>query len=174
MKVICSLLLLAPCLSALIISCCKYFLINVKLRLSGLFICFFIPLFPLFIKRKGYTRNCKKDAHALCLCYKEIYAQCTRKYFYYTRGIEKNRKMEITCLLCLWLTAYRTLCHTPAPAGKPPAQEDRTPEHGVRSGRNGDAKRRSGVRAPECGSAEWVRCPAGTERLSAMPTERSE
>lgn len=31
MKVICSLLLLAPCLSALIISCCKYFLINVKL-----------------------------------------------------------------------------------------------------------------------------------------------
>ncbi len=32
MKVICSLLLLAPCLSALMISCCKYFLINVKLR----------------------------------------------------------------------------------------------------------------------------------------------
>ena len=31
MKVICSLLLLAPCLSALMISCCKYFLINVKL-----------------------------------------------------------------------------------------------------------------------------------------------
>ena len=30
MKVICSLLLLAPCLSALMISCCKYFLINVK------------------------------------------------------------------------------------------------------------------------------------------------
>ena len=32
MKVIYSLFLLAPCLSALIISCCKYFLINVKLR----------------------------------------------------------------------------------------------------------------------------------------------
>ena len=32
MKVICSLLLLAPCLSALMISCCKYFLITVKLR----------------------------------------------------------------------------------------------------------------------------------------------
>ena len=31
MEVICSLLLLAPCLSALLISCCKYFLINVKL-----------------------------------------------------------------------------------------------------------------------------------------------
>lgn len=59
-------------------------------------------------------------------------------------------------------------------AGKPPAQEDRTPEHGVRSGRNGAAKRRSGVRAPECGSAEWVRCPAGTEKPSAMLTERSE
>ena len=37
MKVICSLLLLAPCLSALMISCCKYFLINVKLRLNGTF-----------------------------------------------------------------------------------------------------------------------------------------
>ena len=36
MKVICSLLLLAPCLSALMISCCKYFLINVKLT-SGVF-----------------------------------------------------------------------------------------------------------------------------------------
>ncbi len=36
MKVICSLLLLAPCLSALMISCCKYFLINVKPRFSGL------------------------------------------------------------------------------------------------------------------------------------------
>ncbi len=33
MKVICSLLLLAPCLSALMISCCKYFLINVKLKM---------------------------------------------------------------------------------------------------------------------------------------------
>ncbi len=32
MKVIYSLLLLAPCLSALMISCCKYFLITVKLR----------------------------------------------------------------------------------------------------------------------------------------------
>ena len=31
MKVICSLLLLAPCSSALMISCCKYFLITVKL-----------------------------------------------------------------------------------------------------------------------------------------------
>ncbi|MCX4300498.1 MAG: hypothetical protein OSJ73_26455, partial [Lachnospiraceae bacterium] len=36
MKVICSLLLLAPCLSALMISCCKYFLITVKLRVCGL------------------------------------------------------------------------------------------------------------------------------------------
>ena len=36
MKVICSLLLFAPCLSALMISCCKYFLITVKLRFSGL------------------------------------------------------------------------------------------------------------------------------------------
>ena len=33
MEVICSLLLFAPCLSALMISCCEYFLINVKLRL---------------------------------------------------------------------------------------------------------------------------------------------
>ena len=32
MKAICSLLLFAPCLSALMISCCEYFLINVKLR----------------------------------------------------------------------------------------------------------------------------------------------
>ncbi len=31
MEVICSLLLFAPCLSALMISCCEYFLINVKL-----------------------------------------------------------------------------------------------------------------------------------------------
>ncbi len=30
MEVMCSLLLFAPCLSALLISCCKYFLINVK------------------------------------------------------------------------------------------------------------------------------------------------
>ena len=35
MKVIYSLLLLAPCLSALMISCCKYFLITVKLRVLG-------------------------------------------------------------------------------------------------------------------------------------------
>ena len=35
MKVICSLLLFAPCLSALMISCCKYFLINVKLSIYG-------------------------------------------------------------------------------------------------------------------------------------------
>ncbi len=35
MKVIYSLLLLAPCLSALMISCCEYFLINVKLMLFG-------------------------------------------------------------------------------------------------------------------------------------------
>ena len=35
MKVICSLLLLAPCLSALMISCCKYFLITVKLMICG-------------------------------------------------------------------------------------------------------------------------------------------
>ena len=34
MKVMCSLFLLAPCLSALIISCCKYFLINVKLNIA--------------------------------------------------------------------------------------------------------------------------------------------
>lgn len=73
----------------------------VKSRLSGLFICLFIPLFPFFIKRKGYARNRKKDAHVLCLCHKGIYAQCTIKIFYYTGGIEKNRKMEITCLLCL-------------------------------------------------------------------------
>ena len=37
MEVICSLLLLAPCLSALMISCCKYFLITVKLTVSGPF-----------------------------------------------------------------------------------------------------------------------------------------
>ena len=35
MEVICSLLLLAPCLSALMISCCEYFLINVKLSIYG-------------------------------------------------------------------------------------------------------------------------------------------
>ena len=35
MKVIYSLLLLAPCLSALMISCCKYFLITVKLSIYG-------------------------------------------------------------------------------------------------------------------------------------------
>ena len=35
MKVINSLFLFAPCLSALVISCCEYFLISVKLRLSG-------------------------------------------------------------------------------------------------------------------------------------------
>lgn len=35
-----------------------------------------------------------------CLCHKGIYAQCTSVYFYYTRGIEKKRKMEITCPLC--------------------------------------------------------------------------
>ncbi len=37
MEVICSLLLFAPCLSALMISCCEYFLINVKLRVLRLF-----------------------------------------------------------------------------------------------------------------------------------------
>ena len=37
MKVMCSLLLLAPCLSALMISCCKYFLINVKLKALAAF-----------------------------------------------------------------------------------------------------------------------------------------
>ncbi len=36
MKVIYSLLLLAPCLLALMISCCEYFLINVKLTLLGI------------------------------------------------------------------------------------------------------------------------------------------
>ena len=35
MEVICSLLLFAPCLSALMISCCEYFLINVKLIVWG-------------------------------------------------------------------------------------------------------------------------------------------
>ncbi len=40
MEVICSLLLFAPCLSALMISCCEYFLINVKLRL---------PVFCLYV-----------------------------------------------------------------------------------------------------------------------------
>ena len=38
MKVIYSLLLLAPCLSALMISCCKYFLITVKLTFFGVFL----------------------------------------------------------------------------------------------------------------------------------------
>lgn len=38
MKVICSLLLFAPCLSALMISCCKYFLITVKLTAAGFFL----------------------------------------------------------------------------------------------------------------------------------------
>ena len=38
MEVICSLLLFAPCLSALMISCCEYFLINVKLNNAGSFI----------------------------------------------------------------------------------------------------------------------------------------
>ena len=52
MKVMCSLLLLAPCLSALIISCCKYFLINVKLRRRGLFECRL---------RHKYLRLSKKD-----------------------------------------------------------------------------------------------------------------
>ena len=37
MKEICSLPLFAPCLSALMISYCEYFLINVKLRLAGIF-----------------------------------------------------------------------------------------------------------------------------------------
>ena len=37
MKVICSLLLLAPCLSALMISCCKYFLNHRKTKASGAF-----------------------------------------------------------------------------------------------------------------------------------------
>ncbi len=36
MEVICSLLLFAPCLSALMISCCEYFLINVKLKVLEL------------------------------------------------------------------------------------------------------------------------------------------
>ena len=35
MKVICSLLLFVPCLSALMTSCYEYFLINVKQRISG-------------------------------------------------------------------------------------------------------------------------------------------
>ena len=37
MEVICSLLLFAPCLSALMISCCEYFLINVKLTFFEVF-----------------------------------------------------------------------------------------------------------------------------------------
>ena len=37
MEVMCSLLLFAPCLSALLISCCKYFLINVKSNLGVVF-----------------------------------------------------------------------------------------------------------------------------------------
>ncbi len=49
MKVICSLLLLAPCLSALIISCCKYFLINVKLIVLG--------IFRKYCEENGYCEN---------------------------------------------------------------------------------------------------------------------
>ncbi len=51
MKVICSLLLLAPCLSALMISCCKYFLITVKLIFLWLFLSFSytIPVYLLFV-----------------------------------------------------------------------------------------------------------------------------
>lgn len=73
----------------------------VKSRLPELFIGFFIALFPFFIKRKGYTRNHKKDAHVSCLCHKEIYPQCTGMYFYDTGVMEKKRKMEIAFLLCL-------------------------------------------------------------------------
>lgn len=66
----------------------------VKSRFPGLFICCFIPLFPFFIKRKGYARNRKKDAHVLCLCHKEIYAQCTIKIFYYTGVLKKSGKWK--------------------------------------------------------------------------------
>ncbi len=38
MKVINSLFLFAPCLSALVISCFEYFLISVKLTVSGVFL----------------------------------------------------------------------------------------------------------------------------------------
>ena len=38
MKVICSLLLLAPCLSALVISCFLYFLITINPKVYGLFL----------------------------------------------------------------------------------------------------------------------------------------
>ena len=48
MKVICSLLLLAPCLSALMISCCKYFLINVKLRFSAILSCDLLQIYYKF------------------------------------------------------------------------------------------------------------------------------
>ena len=44
MEVICSLLLFAPCLSALMISCCEYFLINVKLNLYWTFVVLSIKL----------------------------------------------------------------------------------------------------------------------------------
>ena len=41
MKVISSLFLFAPCLSALVISCCEYFLISVKLNVSSVFLLFY-------------------------------------------------------------------------------------------------------------------------------------
>ena len=54
MKVICSLLLLAPCLSALMISCCKYFLINVKLMVLSVF--YFMTIFiSIHSKENGHT-----------------------------------------------------------------------------------------------------------------------
>ena len=49
-KVICSLLLFAPCLSALMISCCEYFLITAKLSVLRAFLCVMV-LFPVLIKK---------------------------------------------------------------------------------------------------------------------------
>lgn len=44
----------------------------------------------------------------------------------------------------------------------------------MRSGRNGDAKRCSGVRAPERDSAEWVRCPAAPKVSRLCRANESE
>ena len=48
MEVICSLLLFAPCLSALMISCCEYFLINVKLKVSAILSCDLLQIYYKF------------------------------------------------------------------------------------------------------------------------------
>ena len=76
MKVICSLLLFAPCLSALLISCCEYFLITVQLSADGAVFFYAPPPLPpynmSYAGSKGdFFMRTEDEILALIIAYEE-------------------------------------------------------------------------------------------------------